>query len=426
MALPTRRLGSVLQHLLPKQQQRQQPPSHTTCAASTPTQQAATAGSSSCPSSGACWQCVNRQAEWQPRDSQGELVHDGRMVILGGWFEWNMPNPRDVWSSVDGVSWSCAAEEAPWVHSDLPASFSYNGFMWIMGGRKVPGTDVSNTIWRSVDGVAWMDVGRAGWKPRTGPAFTPFKGRMFVLGGTSNFYEMNADTLSNDVWSSVDGVTWECHTAQAPWSPRAYACAAAFAGKLWIVGGCTGADLDYKRDAALQAPGTSAASTKRKNEQQLNDVWCSTDGTTWTQVAAAAPWLPRQWHSMCVFQECLVVLGGWSQPHGNRNDCWVSHDGTQWTELASSQSDKEIWSPRHAFSALAFNDSLFVIGGCADAGLDSEVWRLSDLGIQPCSRGQGKQRQRKSGGTLGDGLCAVGRAGESCHSTVHQSRSAGA
>ena len=80
---------------------------------------------------------------------------------------------------------------------------------------------------------------------------------------------------------------------------------------------------------------------------------------------------------MCVFQEQLVVLGGWGKPHGNLNCVWVSHDGTQWAELESLPSD--VWSPRHAFSALVFKDHLFVIGGCADAGLDSEVWRLSDL-----------------------------------------------
>lgn len=209
------RLGAVLQHLLPKQQHPQPTTAPTLAQEATVAATAASAASTRTRS--ACWECVNRQAEWQPRDSQGELVHDGRMVILGGWFNWDVPNPRDVWSSGDGVSWSCAAEEAPWVHSDLPATFSCNGSMWTMGGRQVPGTEVSNTVWRSADGVAWEHVGCAGWTPRTGPAFAVFKGRMFVLGGTSNFYEMNADTLSNDVWSSSDGVTWERHTARAPW-----------------------------------------------------------------------------------------------------------------------------------------------------------------------------------------------------------------
>ncbi|MFP6592377.1 MAG: hypothetical protein VCE12_17830, partial [Candidatus Latescibacterota bacterium] len=32
------------------------------------------------------WKCVTEAAPWQPRDSQGELVYDDHMWILGGWF----------------------------------------------------------------------------------------------------------------------------------------------------------------------------------------------------------------------------------------------------------------------------------------------------------------------------------------------------
>ena len=48
------------------------------------------------------WKCVTEAAPWQPRDSQGELVYDDHMWILGGWFTPQTPNPRDVWKSPDG------------------------------------------------------------------------------------------------------------------------------------------------------------------------------------------------------------------------------------------------------------------------------------------------------------------------------------
>ena len=48
------------------------------------------------------WKCVIEAAPWQPRDSQGELVYDDHMWILGGWFTPQTPNPRDVWKSPDG------------------------------------------------------------------------------------------------------------------------------------------------------------------------------------------------------------------------------------------------------------------------------------------------------------------------------------
>ena len=52
------------------------------------------------------WELVTRNAGWQPRDSQGEVVFNNRMWIMGGWFDSFSAPPRDVWSSPDGKSWS--------------------------------------------------------------------------------------------------------------------------------------------------------------------------------------------------------------------------------------------------------------------------------------------------------------------------------
>lgn len=80
------------------------------------------------------WQCVTKQAGWQPRDSVGEVVFDNHMWILGGWFRHDLPNPRDVWKSPDGVEWTCVQAVAPWVHSDIPVVLNHKGRIWIMGG----------------------------------------------------------------------------------------------------------------------------------------------------------------------------------------------------------------------------------------------------------------------------------------------------
>ena len=52
------------------------------------------------------WQLITRDAGWQARDSQGELVHDGRLWVFGGWFNSFEAPPRDVWSTMDGEAWS--------------------------------------------------------------------------------------------------------------------------------------------------------------------------------------------------------------------------------------------------------------------------------------------------------------------------------
>lgn len=296
------------------------------------------------------WVCVNEQADWQARDSQGEFVYDGHMWILGGWFTPQTPNPRDVWKSPDGIHWTRTVEVAPWEQSDLPAAMVFGGKMWMMGGRSLPGTACSNQVWSSTDGVEWaLETDDAGWSPRLGPGYAVFRDRMWILGGTEDFYESDETTLKNDVWSSADGRTWRLELANAPWSKRAYGQTVVFDGKLWHMGG------------GARAPATVTR----------NDVWCSEDGVSWTQVTDAAPWAPRLWFSAVVYRGRMWVIGGWSEEHGNFGDVWYSQDGVNWTELRSDV----IWDARHEHSAFVFQDRIWVAGGYAES-LNSEVWCL--------------------------------------------------
>src|SRR5258706_11833994 len=52
------------------------------------------------------WVMETAAAQWQARDSQGELVFDNRLWIFGGWFNSFEAPPRDVWSSRDGKTWN--------------------------------------------------------------------------------------------------------------------------------------------------------------------------------------------------------------------------------------------------------------------------------------------------------------------------------
>ena len=50
-----------------------------------------------------------------------------------------------------------------------------------------------------------------------------FKDRMWVLGGgTYDTPKTPQRKFFNDVWSSADGVNWQCHLGHAPWAPRQY------------------------------------------------------------------------------------------------------------------------------------------------------------------------------------------------------------
>ncbi len=299
------------------------------------------------------WVRVTDKAAWQPRDSQGEAVFGGKMWMFGGWFSSMEPAPRDVWCSANGKDWQCVLPEAPWKHSDLPMSMVFKDRMWMMGGwfnGRLPGHEAGNEVWSSVDGVTWEQAtASAGWSPRCAAGAVAYKDRMWILGGMENYFFGSDDDLRNDVWSSADGKTWECATDGAPWSPRAFHRAAVFAGKLWVISG------------GNYVPEFHAT----------NDVWCSEDGKNWECVTDNAPWASRLWFRSPVYRDRLFVIGGWNPAIDNYGDVWCTKDGKSWTELKSNVT----WKERHEHATYVHDDKLWVAAGHARP-LSGEVWSL--------------------------------------------------
>jgi hypothetical protein len=301
------------------------------------------------------WTLVTNQAAWRPRDSSGEVSFRGQLWLFGGWFDSFSAPPRDVWSSLDGKNWKLVTSEAPWKHSDLPMTVVFQDRMWMMGGwynGRLPGHGASNEVWSSVDGAQWERVTeRVGWSPRLAAGLVEFRGRMWLVGGTENYYFGDDASLKNDVWSSADGKEWKLETSQAPWPARAYHAVVVHDDKMWLLGG------------GNYVP----------RYQAFNDVWCSSDGVTWQQVTASAAWSPRLWFSALAYRDHLWVLGGWSNnPSKNWGDVWYSRDGKTWRQLSSAV----IWKERHEHSAYVHDDKMWVAGGHAQP-LSNEVWSLS-------------------------------------------------
>ena len=301
------------------------------------------------------WQLVTERAAWRPRDSQGEVVFDDRLWLFGGWYDSKSAPPRDVWRSADGQSWQLVTDSAPWRHSDLPMTTVFGGRMWFMGGwhnGRLADASGSNEVWSSRDGKDWQQATpHAGWTPRLAAGMVVFRGKMWILGGSEQYYYGDAKSLKNDVWSSSDGVTWTQATANAGWAPRAYHQAVVLNDKMYVMGGG-----NYSPFYAAH-----------------NDVWSSDDGEHWEQVTPAAGWAPRIWFSSVVYRERMWVLGGWSNnPSKNWGDTWYSPDGKQWRQLET----KDGWQARHEQSAYVFQDKLWVAGGMVWP-LTNDVWNLS-------------------------------------------------
>ncbi|MFN0104745.1 MAG: kelch repeat-containing protein [Bryobacteraceae bacterium] len=300
------------------------------------------------------WVKATVSAGWQARDSQGEVVFKDRLWILGGWFNSFEAPPRDVWNSADGKTWNRIADDAPWLHSDLPMTIAFKNRIWIMGGwynGRLPGHSASNAIWSSNDGAKWQRMTPNGaWSSRLAAAIVEFRGRMWIIGGTENYYFGDRRSLKNDVWSSADGRTWTLATANAGWAPRAYHQAVVHDGRIWVFGGG-----NYVPEY-----------------QAMNDVWSSPDGVNWTQVTAAAPWSPRIWFSAVTYRGRMWLLGGWSRvPEQNWGDVWYSADGKDWTRLSAGVT----WKERHEHSTFVSKDRIWIAGGHAKP-LSNEVWSL--------------------------------------------------
>lgn len=265
------------------------------------------------------WVNVEDSTEWKARDSQAEVVFKNKLWIFGGWFNSYDAPPRAVWNSSDGKKWNIVTGSAPWIHIDLPMSIAFKGKIQMMGGwykGRLEGHSASNQVWSSTDGLNQEQVtGKAAWTPRIASAFFEFKGKMWLLGGTENYYFGNKESLKNDVWYSSDGKTWRLATENAGWSPRAYHQAAVLNGKIYVFGG------------GNYVPEYNAT----------NDVWSSEDGINWTQVTSVAPWHSRIWFSSVVYRDRIWIMGGWSNnPYTNWPDVWYTEDGKNWEQLKSN------------------------------------------------------------------------------------------
>jgi hypothetical protein len=224
---------------------------------------------------------------------------------------------------------------------------------WVMGGwfnGRLPDHSASNEVWSSVDGVAWEQATTAaGWSRRLAAGLVEHRDRLWILGGTENYYFGDATSLKNDVWSSADGKDWKQEAPAAPWSPRAYHQAVTFNDRIYVLGG------------GNYVPAYEAT----------NDVWSSADGVTWTCETKAAPWGPRLWFGAAVYRGRIWVLGGWSKETDNFGDVWHSADGSEWQRLET----EHCWKSRHEHSVVVFKDRLWVLGGHARP-LSNEVWSL--------------------------------------------------
>ena len=257
------------------------------------------------------WEKLTLAAQFAPRDGAGALSFAGRMWLLGGW------NPardqrkffplicnNEVWSSADGVDWTLIKgntfkdikfdKTSDWEGRHTAGYAIYKDKMWIIGGDANQ-HHYQNDVWNSADGKTWNYVNKGQdvpWGPRVLHYTVVHDDKLWVIGGQSMPGLVEGDEkFYRDAWTSTDGVEWQQVTPVEPcWSPRGMiGGSAVMDGRIWILGGGT---YDTPKSPA---------------RKYHNDVWSSADGVHWKQHVAAAPWHPRQYHDVAVFDNHLWV-----------------------------------------------------------------------------------------------------------------------
>lgn len=187
----------------------------------------------------------------------------------------------------------------------------------------------------------WTEVSKkAEWSNRFDHTSLSYNGRLWVMGGY--FPGMvSGDTYLEDVWSSVDGVSWREESASAPWLGRR--------GHASVV-------FDDGSGEAMYVIGGFVVDESTGYREYRNDVWRSTNGADWTQIKERTvpeldslyDWYPRFNHACVVANhggtDYIYLIGGytmlenWNARYAMKyfSDVWRSTDGVSWERLPNN------------------------------------------------------------------------------------------
>jgi len=314
------------------------------------------------------WTQVTAKAAFAPRDGAGALTYQNRMWFLGGWnpgdkTHFPLVTNNEVWSSANGKDWRLDKPntyltrdfnpKSDWEGRHTAGYVVHRDKMWIIGGDVNSG-HYHNDVWNSCDGKKWTHVNAdkpVPWGPRALHYTVAFNDKIWVIGGqTVPQFAASPEIFYRDIWNSSDGITWEQVKPVEPFWPQRgmIGGSVVFNNRIWILGGGT-----YD---------TATIPTRKF----YNDVWSSADGIHWTQHTKSAPWHPRQYHDVAVYDNRMWILEGYNPK--NRNDVWHSADGVTWHEVKNTP-----WKPRHAASVYVHDGALWMIAG---NNMESDVWKL--------------------------------------------------
>jgi hypothetical protein len=319
---------------------------------------------------------VQSNGGFSPRYSGGELLFKDSLWLFGGF---TPERSNEVWNSVNGVIWN-QMPNAVWSPRNLMGTIEFNGKIWLMGGY-ASGDGSVNDIYSSLDGRTWqLETLHANWPARAAFGLIKMNNKLYVFGGL----DANLAPL-NDVWESVDGINWTLVTSNAPWSPRGMFGTAVFGNEIYLIAGGV-----YNPNYVYNV------------EINYKDVWKSANGLNWTQLTSSTPFSARRFLNSFVLNNRLFASSGFcldsrifqdtisgllrsnltpeqltfynqdrGRFYGNLNDIWSSSNGMDWQKMSL----QDTFPIRHEASVIVKNNEAYWIGGFG-VDLYNDVWKL--------------------------------------------------
>ena len=285
---------------------------------------------------------------------------------------------NEVWSTRDGADWSLIRPNTfrdrsfdpvkDWEGRHTAGYVAYRDQMWIIGGDSNQG-HYQGDVWNSADGQSWnlVNAGHRAVGAARASSDDGLQGPDLGDGrADAAAVRPHQEVVHDDLWNTGDGVRWSRTS-----SPRGRPGARGMIGRQRV----PGPDVDPGRGDLRH--------TRRPARSFFNDVWSSPDGVRWTRHLDHAPWAPRQYHEVAVFDDRLWVLEGYAGR--NLNDVWHSQDGHRWEPVPDTP-----WAPRHAASVFVLEGALWV----APAITWSRMSGSSSVGTRRITMGRAAQSYR--------------------------------
>lgn len=239
------------------------------------------------------------------RRSQSMLVYDDKLWVIGGESSGYLD---DVYSSSDGTNWTQV--RANGAGSGFGGRMEhgavvYNNKLWVMGGYN--GAWLS-TVYSSTDGATWtaetsMPAGLANF------GYSVKDNKIWITGGTSSGIVVEDDVLS------FDGTSWTTESSNPLFDSVYGHVQLTLDDKLWVIAG---------------DPSTETTS------DELNFVYASSDGITWSEVTLDAGFSARQLIGGTVHNDYYMYIAGGYDGAANDEVWYSGSGGISGPEISSS------------------------------------------------------------------------------------------